>query len=303
VTEAYLRSERAQAYRAAGTPDCRDGGCLGCGVCDFETIEPRLALQTQVEGTASDAGTGSGFDPNHTPAAGFEPVTPPEPGASEASTPTETIVLRARVRYTKEGEARWLSHLETVDVFRRAVRRAGLTFRTSQGFHPQPRISFLHPLPVGVAGLDEWMDMELVAPPEASEAFGRLKAALPKGFGLLGLSLEPLSAPRQRIAAARYRVDLAEGRLDETLLVQVLARPEIPVLKKGKKGVRRLDLKLLLGPVSFLTSRSAELTLSMSDEGGLRPLAALAALQDENPEAPPEAWAEVLVVKLETLLA
>ena len=48
--------------------------------------------------------------------------------------------FRFMLTFRIDGDLRFISHLDTVRLFRRACARAGLPVRYSQGFNPQPRI-------------------------------------------------------------------------------------------------------------------------------------------------------------------
>lgn len=89
---------------------------------------------------------------------------------------------RLRVCFSKTGRMRFLSHLDFVRAFERATRRAGLPVALSEGFSPAPKIAYGWPLPVGMAGLAEYLDMELTSrvPPETVQA--ALNDQLPDGF-------------------------------------------------------------------------------------------------------------------------
>ncbi|MEW5899766.1 MAG: TIGR03936 family radical SAM-associated protein, partial [Bacillota bacterium] len=88
---------------------------------------------------------------------------------------------RYRVQFSKEGPARFWSHLDLVRNFERALRRAGLPMLYSQGFNPRPRFSFAAPLPVGMAGEKEYLDLELEQNISPREIFFRLSRVFPPG--------------------------------------------------------------------------------------------------------------------------
>jgi radical SAM-linked protein len=92
----------------------------------------------------------------------------------------------------------------------RALRRSGLPVSFTGGFHPLPRLQFALPLPLGVEGLGEWLDLELVAPVEPEAALAALKAVLPAEFALLSVASVPLAAPGlgQQLEAAAWRFSL-----------------------------------------------------------------------------------------------
>ena len=100
-----------------------------------------------------------------------------------------------RLRLRKDGRARFVSHLEFMTVFHRAVRRAGLPVRFSAGFHPAPRISFPDALPTGVESDAEIIDIDLYRPCGAQETVEALNAELPAGFRILEAAVVPWQTP------------------------------------------------------------------------------------------------------------
>jgi radical SAM family uncharacterized protein/radical SAM-linked protein len=90
--------------------------------------------------------------------------------------------VKVRLQYSKNGKARYLSHLELTTALIRAMRRAEFPFRYSEGFHPAPRISFGPALRVGISGLKEYIDAELTHHINAEDALLALNRTLPEGL-------------------------------------------------------------------------------------------------------------------------
>lgn len=70
---------------------------------------------------------------------------------------------KVRIRFSKTGELRWISHHDLMRTFERMLRRAAIPFHSTAGFNPKPRLVFAMPLPLGVIGLQEVADPELEA--------------------------------------------------------------------------------------------------------------------------------------------
>ena len=83
---------------------------------------------------------------------------------------------RLLFRFRKEGQARFLSHHDLMRLFERALRRAALPLRMSQGYHPHPRLSILSALPLGLEADDEALEVQLQPPLPPAEALARLRA-------------------------------------------------------------------------------------------------------------------------------
>lgn len=114
---------------------------------------------------------------------------------------------RATIRVTmkKEGDLRFLSHLDVVRALKRAFTRGRVPAAMSQGFNPQIRIAFLAPLPVGVASRCEVFHFDLAAPMDADDVARRLGAGLPPGLGIV--SAEADSGERVRHFESLFLVE------------------------------------------------------------------------------------------------
>jgi radical SAM-linked protein len=76
---------------------------------------------------------------------------------------------KVRIRFRKSGDLRLISHHDLLRFFERAVRRAQLPIRWTQGFNPHPRLVFALPLSLGITGSQEVVELEMqdeIAPQE-----------------------------------------------------------------------------------------------------------------------------------------
>jgi radical SAM-linked protein len=112
---------------------------------------------------------------------------------------------RVRVTMTKEGDLRFLSHLDVVRALKRAFTRAGVPAAMTQGFNPQIHLVFLAPLPVGVASRCEVFHFELDAPMAKDDVARRLGAALPAGLRIVSAETDPF--PRVRHFESLFSVE------------------------------------------------------------------------------------------------
>jgi len=90
--------------------------------------------------------------------------------------------MKLEVVFCKKGALRYISHLDIVRLFQRAIRRASLAVSLSQGFTPHYKIGFSNALKLGVESegeravfaIDNWMDPE--------EFKTRINKKLPEGI-------------------------------------------------------------------------------------------------------------------------
>lgn len=155
-----------------------------------------------------------------------------------------------RVWFSKDGECRFISHLDLNRVMLRAVKKSHVPVWHTEGFNPHPFITFALPLSLGFRGKRESMDFRLVDEeyplndiPEA------LNACLPEGIRVYSAD-EPKMKPSQ-IAFARFNILLnSETCSAETLCKAIdglFAQDEIIIQKKTKSGIKDVDLKPMLG--------------------------------------------------------
>ncbi len=151
-------------------------------------------------------------------------------------------MARYLVRFAKFGPLRFLSHLDTVEIFKRALRRAGVPVAYSQGNVPAMRIAILHPLPVGAESECEYLNLELRAGVPTSWLVERLAPQLPSGLEVRSVrtAYRKFSYPRFDFT---YRVEVAEGEAhlpSESRVRELLEQEEIPLVRH-KKGKERTD--------------------------------------------------------------
>src|SRR5919112_1889803 len=87
-----------------------------------------------------------------------------------------------RFRFSKSGTLRLVSHHDLMRCGERMLRRAAVPFKSTNGFHPTPRLVFALSLPLGVVGRDEGGELELTEPRDADETLARLAAQAPDGL-------------------------------------------------------------------------------------------------------------------------
>ena len=75
-----------------------------------------------------------------------------------------------------------ISHRDLLCLFKRVFRRADLNLRMSEGFHPKPKVSFHSALALGIEGLDEVMEFELVEAMSPENLKQRVQEHAPLGL-------------------------------------------------------------------------------------------------------------------------
>ncbi|NVO00005.1 MAG: TIGR03960 family B12-binding radical SAM protein [Geobacteraceae bacterium] len=223
VSREFLLKERALSMDGVFTADCRNNVCTGCGVCDFKEVKNHLAA---VDGELSSGQS--------------KPL--------ESSEAAQDAVGRIRVRYSKIGKMIFLSHLELLTLFIRAVKRADIPVKYSQGFHPHPKFSFATALSVGVESSAEYLDIE-VAPDFTADSLKKaLNGSLPEGISVLeAWKIDPKSPTLSMIMdTVRYRVTVPEnaGIIDLAAgAARFMELDSYPFFRVKKNGEQHYDLR------------------------------------------------------------
>lgn len=172
---------------------------------------------------------------------------------------------RFRISYSKDGPARFISHLDMIRMFERAMRRAGLPVSLSKGFNPHARLAFSLPLPVGVRGEREFLDLELNVDLAPSRIISALNPVLPPGLTINGACRLADNAPALMAEAERSRYIVRFGGENppgfadlEHCLAGIMAMEEINITRCKKAGP----------PVSFNIRPGLLSLLALKEEGG-----------------------------------
>lgn len=171
--------------------------------------------------------------------------------------------MRMIARLQKGDELRFISHLDLQRLLQRALRRASLPVKYSQGFNPHPLLSFSSALSVGYTSSAEWIDIRLEDGVTADSFRARINAALPRGLEVLEAREieEGLPTLTALITRAGYRVRIALSAplgaqaLEEGL--KALLSGEILVEKRTKGGMKTVDIRPMVLSASLVDEEGA----------------------------------------------
>ena len=209
----------------------------------------------------------------------------------------ETSAQRIRFIFRKIGDLRFLSHLEVMKALSRALRRAQVPMAYSQGYNPQPKLSFALALPVGVEGWQELADLELKAAMAPEELVARVNRHLASELHLLRAWEVPLTVPSltPSVREAVYQVSLPlngsahqiRAKLSSPALCdEWLSRPSIPVSVQRKEKLVEVDVRPQIRELTPLHEDGGALRWSLrlgtGQGGSVRPQVIMACLLKET---------------------
>jgi len=183
---------------------------------------------------------------------------------------------RLRVKLSRGEEIKFISHLDIMRLWERALRRAQIPLAYSEGFSAHPRLSLAAPLPVGVTSEAELMDvfvLKLVSPHWFTAAASQ---QLPPGIEILGVYQIALSMPslQSKVRYAEYRVEVEteKGPEDiESVISSLLSLEHLPWHHQRDTGRRNYDLRALIDALWLIDWRHPYCTIGMRlrcDSGG-----------------------------------
>jgi len=244
VTKAFLMEEREKALREETVPDCRNGKCNHCGVCDFESVLPGLSPETNREPSLY-AGRANGNK------------------AVEKGT-----ALDYKLVYEKTDGARFFGHLEMVNMFIRAIKRSGIHFKYTEGFHPKPKISFSAPLPVGMESLEESFQISIYPGAEPGEIINGLNRNLPGGLTIKNcFPASKGSGNREPKTVSTYDAWFNRPVFTAEELAGFMNADASVISRPTRKGgLKKIDLKDIILKIEMVTEK--KLVLQVVEEPG-----------------------------------
>jgi radical SAM-linked protein len=182
---------------------------------------------------------------------------------------------RLRVTFTRGEEMKYITHLDLMRFWERALRRAALPVAYSEGFTPHAQISLAAPLPVGTTSDGELMDVFLDERMHPRDFVARARDELPDAVTIVdvrevGLALPALQAD---VRWADYDVDFDAGEVAgaEPLVERFLAAGSVPWEHRREDEVRSYDIRALVQDVRVERPNERTLRLRMrlrSDNSG-----------------------------------
>ena len=175
---------------------------------------------------------------------------------------------RMRVTFSRGEELKYLSHLDVMRLWERALRRANLPLAYSQGFSPHPKISIAAPLPLGVTGERELMDIVIQRRISPYLVQKNLTSQLPKDMSITSVVQVPADASslQSQVRRAEYRVELETDKTINEIKAAIdsfLALAELPWQHKRDEEMRSYDIRKLVERVWFVEAHGTICILGM----------------------------------------
>ena len=246
VTKDFLKSELKKAKKGEHTVDCRSGDCNNCGVCDFKIIGPKVFNNCE------------------------ERVFKEKLASTDDI--KETFYKKLKISFSKQGQAKYFGHLEMVKIFLRAINRAGIPIKYTEGFHPKPKISFEDSLPVGLESLNEIFYLSLRGDVKPKSIIDLLNQNLPKGLAVFNCQIVPAKSVSKMSLSASYMVTKKDGFFDEQELKYFIDSREFVITRiRPKRKSKKIDLKEMVLKIELSAPNRLKMTLRSEPGRTVRP--------------------------------
>ncbi len=296
VDKEFLTAERDRARAGESTEPCgrfrKDSSekpevmCHNCGmVCKHSSLPVRTMWKTPAK------------DEDRPPR---PELRRPSPRAIKHIALDDSV--RVRLFFSKWGRQAYVGHLDTMRHIMRSLRRAGFDMAYSRGFHPKPKVVSAPPLPLGIAGLEEPIDVFLIDPPGEDEILRRLEDVVPPDLTFVGAKKIPPGTKSlgKQLEATEYTAlvdaDPAEVKAG---VERLLAASSYMVTRTRKGKTKEVDIRPYLIEAAVLESQATSLrlppardrvpvafNLALPGSGGARPGEILAAILGRTPRDP-----------------
>ena len=185
--------------------------------------------------------------------------------------------MKIRIKFAKYGTMKFIGHLDIMRFFQKAIRRAEIDVKYSEGFSPHQIMSFAAPLGVGIESVGEYMDIEVLSMTSTEEMKQALNRVMVEGVEVISVCVLPDNAKNAMasVAAALYRIKMKEGSFPidnlEGKLLDFYKQEKIPYTKETKKSVVELDLKQGLYEIGTDEDGAIRMLINASSSGNIKP--------------------------------
>ncbi|NFG61218.1 MULTISPECIES: TIGR03936 family radical SAM-associated protein [unclassified Clostridium] len=168
--------------------------------------------------------------------------------------------MRYLIKYTKEANVKFISHLDLMRTIQKNIRRAELPMEYSKGFNPHMTMSIAQPLAVGVYSDGEYMDLVFAEEMNEKEIIDRLNSVSSSGIKFKEATKIPYVEGEKKVPqgmalidAARYTAKVPYENTEnlENEVNELLNKNQWKTIKKSKKGEKEVDIKTMIREFKF----------------------------------------------------
>lgn len=195
--------------------------------------------------------------------------------------------MKIRIKFAKEGNMKFIGHLDVMRYFQKVMRKADVDIRYSEGFSPHQIMSFAAPLGVGITSRGEYVDIEVISTDSSKEMLRRMNEVAVEGIEFLNYRKLPDTAASAMslVAAADYTVTFREGKEPEDWeafaagLAEFARGEQILVMKQTKKGEKETDIRPMIYSLT-VDGQAVHMKIATGSAANLKPDVVIRAYMD-----------------------
>ena len=218
IDRSFLIDETKNAELGRITADCYSG-CAGCGIgCEAEERTQKTEIRAQNTEVGKEG-------------------LPIQTGRYEIQNTRYGIAKKYTLRYGKYGNARYIGHIDAMDILLRALRVSGVSIKMHGKYHPMPNIALSDALPVGIESVCELMEIETeISTFSDNRVLKEMNRILPAGMKIFEIVEKTL---KNMVKEYTYILVCNEDELPEELKKWRISTKNSFYLWKGK-GIKVL---------------------------------------------------------------
>lgn len=179
--------------------------------------------------------------------------------------------MRARVKYSKNEDVKYVGHLDAMRTFIRCIKRTCIPIKYSKGFNPRVQISFALPLGVGVTSESEYFDLEVESKMNEAMFVAELNSTLPLGFRALGVTYIDDTDKRSLMSLVKeaiYEIEIQNDG-DINKLKELFSKDEILIEKETKdKKTKTINLKNYILDIDIKLAKEDKKLITVHGKAG-----------------------------------
>ena len=185
--------------------------------------------------------------------------------------------MKIRIKFAKYGTMKFIGHLDTMRFFQKALRRADIDIKYSEGFSPHQIMSFAAPLGVGIESYGEYMDIEVLSMTSTQDIKDALNKVMVEGIEVLSVTILPeqVKNAMASVSAASYSIRMKDRIFPiddlEEKLRDFYDQDKIPYTKETKKSTVELDLKQGIYELRSEAGGAIYMLVNASSSGNIKP--------------------------------
>lgn len=172
-----------------------------------------------------------------------------------------------RIHYAKKGRARFIGHIDTMEIVKRALRMAHIPVAYTRGYNKHERLITGPALPLGYESYSEFVDIHLYENCSAM-SLQKLQVSFPEGFEVVNLYHHDASTlPLKHIVFAEYLLQFTDNYRFTLFINRLESKNDI--VKTTKKGLMNLRFDDAIASV-IVADSSIKLIMALG-EHAIRP--------------------------------